>query len=966
MAFTITFDYRFDSSGFFDDPARRAALDSAADQWEAVIRDDFDDLPIGTSFEIRNPTSNAIETVTLSQSVDDMIIFVGATGLSGSTLALAGPDGLDAAGDVYAARISSNFQNDGPVTDFEPWAGTITFNLNSAWHFGAGAPDPSQSDFRTVATHEIGHILGVGTSATFDRWIVNDVFTGPNATALNSGAGVPLETDGGHVEDGFDDDRVLLDPTLVQGTQVPISAFDKAILADIGYDIAGFSKQGSTRAISTSAGERIFGRDVDDTINGLGGDDTIQGGGGNDELRGGAGNDLLSGQGGQDTFVIGSGDRKNTITDFNFENETIRLLNSGFATAAEAAAAVTKTASNVSRLTFSDGTTVDIFHESQPGTPLNASHFSVSTNPNTPPTLPTPSNKLPTGDVTISGTLQVGSVLTAETDTVQDANGLGPFSYTWFRDGAVIPGATGPTYTLSETDLGTQLRVLITFIDGGGRQETVASATTSDILPAPQFVPPADENTDEDTPEDQGDTSTEDPVTDTTDQPDQDTDQDTSANPDNNLPMGVLVILGDARVGETLTARPNGVSDADGIDYDTANFQWLRNGEAIEGATAQTYDVTEADIGTGISLQYSYTDLGGTVEILVTDPKPTVPPGTVEVPGDTGSDGGDDNDGSGNEDPGTPTPPPPEEEDNETDGVNDTFVTATPFNDIFAVRLGMDVIDGGGGVDTAVFTGDLSNYILNISSDGVIVTDRRDDGLGTIRLENIERVGFETGLPSTNGTMDLRQFTGQTDLDDAEFVDFIEMYIAYFNRAPDAVGLAFWSTAYANGSSLEDIARLFVDQDETRDTYPDGTSNIQFASEVYSNVLGRAPDYEGLMFWKDALDSGTVSRDAFILEILRGVDAEPTSDASAVFVEKQRADQDYLSMKTDLGALFAVHRGMSDVSDAADIMALFDGTQDGYAEAVAAIDAAYTDALDAENGEFLMPLVGVLDDSLIG
>lgn len=66
--------------------------------------------------------------------------------------------------------------------------------------------------------------------------------------------------------------------------------------------------------------------------------------------------------------------------------------------------------------------------------------------------------------------------------------------------------------------------------------------------------------------------------------------------------------------------------------------------------------------------------------------------------------------------------------------------------------------------------------------------------------------------------------------------------------------------------------------------------------------------------------------------------------------------------KTGDGAYFAVHKGMSDVENASAAMALFDGSASSVSSAVAAIDAYFEDALDPTNGEFLMPLVGVLDD----
>ncbi|WP_386332479.1 hypothetical protein [Sulfitobacter sediminilitoris] len=64
----------------------------------------------------------------------------------------------------------------------------------------------------------------------------------------------------------------------------------------------------------------------------------------------------------------------------------------------------------------------------------------------------------------------------------------------------------------------------------------------------------------------------------------------------------------------------------------------------------------------------------------------------------------------------------------------------------------------------------------------------------------------------------------------------------------------------------------------------------------------------------------------------------------------------------DIGAYFAVHKGMSDVDNASAAMALFDGTQASINQAMSEIDNCYEQALDTTNGEFLMQVVGVLDD----
>ena len=97
--------------------------------------------------------------------------------------------------------------------------------------------------------------------------------------------------------------------------------------------------------------------------------------------------------------------------------------------------------------------------------------------------------------------------------------------------------------------------------------------------------------------------------------------------------------------------------------------------------------------------------------------------------------------------------------------------------------------------------------------------------------------------------------------------------------------------------------------------------------------------------------SGGVSRDQFVLAILRGV-----ADTSA--------DRAYLDNKTDVGAYFSVHKGMSDAENAQEAMALYDGTQISIDAAVSAIDNFYQAALNPVDGEFLLKVVGVLDNTL--
>jgi Domain of unknown function (DUF4214)/RTX calcium-binding nonapeptide repeat (4 copies) len=273
---------------------------------------------------------------------------------------------------------------------------------------------------------------------------------------------------------------------------------------------------------------------------------------------------------------------------------------------------------------------------------------------------------------------------------------------------------------------------------------------------------------------------------------------------------------------------------------------------------------------------------------------------------------------------------------------------------------GDDLLDGGQGIDTAVVSGTKGSYTLSIGPENVVLLDRRPGGEGADTLIQIEHLQF-SGAPADAGVY-LSGLMALPKIAEADLRLIIELYVAYFDRAPDAEGLHFWAGAFAGGVSLDQMSQAFSDQAETIATYPAGTSAADFAFAVYDNVLGRAPDPDGLNFWLGLLNSGQVQRDEFILRVLEGAKAEPPEDLGQDFMDQQLADVAFLRTKTDIGAYFAVQLGMSDVQSAASAMAQFDGSDDGLAAAIATIDQAHFAALDPVDGAFLVPVTGILDD----
>ncbi|MFD1327131.1 cadherin-like domain-containing protein, partial [Mycoplana ramosa] len=182
-------------------------------------------------------------------------------------------------------------------------------------------------------------------------------------------------------------------------------------------------------------------------------------------------------------------------------------------------------------------------------------------------------NDDPVGGVTISGEAKEDGVLTADISALADEDGLdnAEFTYQWMRDGNPIADATDASYTLGQADVGAKITVVVSYTDGLGTQESVTSAPT-----------PAIANV-------------------------------------NDLPSGGVTISGDAAEDGVLTADISALTDEDGLDPAGVTYQWQRDGEDIDGATDETYRLTQADVGAVISVIVKYTDGQGTEEEVISD-----------------------------------------------------------------------------------------------------------------------------------------------------------------------------------------------------------------------------------------------------------------------------------------------------------------------------------------------------------
>ncbi len=83
----------------------------------------------------------------------------------------------------------------------------------------------------------------------------------------------------------------------------------------------------------------------------------------------------------------------------------------------------------------------------------------------------------------------------------------------------------------------------------------------------------------------------------------------------------------------------------------------------------------------------------------------------------------------------------------------------------------------------------------------------------------------------------------------------IRLYYAHFRRGPDFEGLRFWTDRLANGETLDNVSENFTESAEFQAKYGE-LENAEYVELVYTNVLDRAADAEGLDYWTGQLESG--------------------------------------------------------------------------------------------------------------
>lgn len=154
-------------------------------------------------------------------------------------------------------------------------------------------------------------------------------------------------------------------------------------------------------------------------------------------------------------------------------------------------------------------------------------------------------------------------------------------------------------------------------------------------------------------------------------------------------------------------------------------------------------------------------------------------------------------------------------------------------------------------------------------------TQWANGGYGTIKFSDLPGIGPTSGpvgapYQDLLGLSTINGFEGHDVQWTSSRHSVAELYVGILGRCSENSGMMFYDHALSNGVNLSQEADFLIGSAEGQTLYGSMT-NSQFASSIYSSVIGRAIDSGGQSFWTAALDGG-MSRGAVAEMIINTVD----------------------------------------------------------------------------------------------
>ncbi|MFM0142933.1 Ig-like domain-containing protein [Paraburkholderia sp. RL18-085-BIA-A] len=153
------------------------------------------------------------------------------------------------------------------------------------------------------------------------------------------------------------------------------------------------------------------------------------------------------------------------------------------------------------------------------------------------------------------------------------------------------------------------------------------------------------------------------------------------------------------------------------------------------------------------------------------------------------------------------------------------------------------MLDGGAGVDTAVFNGARSDYTVQAHDGYIIVSDNAQPQQQVVVI-NVENLQFADVTVAVDNRAALTSIAG--------------LYQDVLGRQADLQGFNFWGQQQQNGVTLGQVALDMISSAESQAAHPmvfngNPAHDIQL---LYQGIFGRAGDPAGVTFWINQMHQG--------------------------------------------------------------------------------------------------------------
>lgn len=203
-----------------------------------------------------------------------------------------------------------------------------------------------------------------------------------------------------------------------------------------------------------------------------------------------------------------------------------------------------------------------------------------------------------------------------------------------------------------------------------------------------------------------------------------------------------------------------------------------------------------------------------------------------------------------------------------------------------------------------ILNGPRSNYLLTNSGDEFIVSDKTGKE-GTISARG------KTSIKFTDVSINLLVEKKSKTIAEKDLNTLVELYVAFFNRVPDADGMSYWIDQIKAGMTVDQLANNFYNaaiQFTEVTHYAANMTSADFVKIIYKNVLGRtgetAPSNEEVNYWASELDSGRFSKGRLVVTMLHSAHTF-AGDAKWGWVPQ------LLDNKVSVGKYFAIEQGLN-------------------------------------------------------